>query len=93
MKSIVFQINKRYLTMRRAPLRFMDHIAENGECFIKNEDAVNEDEYLISLFVEGDNAKQRLRKRISIEDKTDLQKQNCLSPKMFLKPLTISLIV
>ena len=51
--------------MRRAPLRFIDHIAENGECFIKNEDAVNEQEYLISLFVEGDNAKQRLRKRIT----------------------------
>ena len=81
MKSIVFQINKRYLTMRRTPLRFVDRIAENGECFIKNEDAVNEDEYLILLFIEGDNAKQRLRKRISLEDKTDLAETKLFKPK------------
>lgn len=81
MKSIVFQINKRYLTMRRSPLRFVDRIAENGECFIKNEDAVNEEEYLILLFIEGDNAKERLRKRISLEDKTDPAETKLFKPK------------
>ena len=54
-------------------MRFVDHIAENGECFIKNEDAVNEDEYSILLFIEGENAKERLRKKITLEDKTDDQ--------------------
>ena len=81
MKSIVFQINKRYLTLRRTPLRFVDHIAENGECFIKNEDAVNEDEYLILLFIEGENAKERLRKKITLEDKTDLAETKLFKPK------------
>lgn len=81
MKSIVFQINKRYLTMRRAPLRFVDRIAENGECFIKNDDAVNEEEYLILLFIDGDNAKQRLRRKISLEDKTDPAETKLFRPK------------
>jgi len=81
MKSIVFQINKRYLTLRRAPLRFIDRIAENGECFIKNEDAVNEEEYLILLFIDGENAKQRLRRRISLEDKTDPAETKLFKPK------------
>ena len=81
MKSIVFQINKRYLTRRRAPLRFIDRIAENGECFIKNEDAVNEEEYLILLFIEGETAKERLRKKISLEDKTDSAETKLFKPK------------
>ena len=42
---------------------------------------MNEQEYLISLFVEGDNAKQRLRKRISIEDKTDPAETKLFKPK------------
>lgn len=81
MKSIVFQINKRYLTLRRAPLRFVDRIAENGECYIKNEDAVNEEEYLILLFIDGENAKQRLRRKISLEDKTDPNETKLFRPK------------
>ena len=81
MKSIVFQINKRYLALRRAPLRFVDHIAENGECFIKNEDAVSEEDYLILLFIEGETAKERLRKKITLEDRTDLAETKIFKPK------------
>ena len=51
MKSIVFQINKRYLARKRSPLRFVDNISENGECFIKNADAPTDKDYLILLFI------------------------------------------
>ena len=81
MKSIVFQINKRYLARKRSPLRFVDNIAENGECFIKNEDAPTDKDYLILLFINGDSAVERLSNPISIEDKTDMGNIKKFEPK------------
>ena len=42
---------------------------------------MNEDEYLILLFIEGENAKERLRKKITLEDKTDLAETKLFKPK------------
>jgi len=70
MKSIVFQVNKRYLTKKRAPLAFINNIAENGECFIKNQDTPDGD-YLFLLYIKGESASERLINDISLEDKTD----------------------
>ena len=81
MKSIVFQINKRYLARKRSPLRFVDNIAENGECFIKNADAPTDKDYLILLFINGETPIDRLSNPISIEDKTDLGNVKRFSPK------------
>ena len=72
MKSIVFQINKRYITKKRAPLRFVDNITESGECLIKNDDAPTDKDYLILLYVEGEDVSQRLNNPICLDDKTDI---------------------
>ena len=81
MKSIVFQINKRYLARKRSPLRFVDNISENGECFIKNADAPTDKDYLILLFINGETPIDRLSNPISIEDKTDLGNVKKFLPK------------
>jgi hypothetical protein len=80
MKSIVFQVNKRYLTKKRAPLAFIDNIAENGECFIKNQDTPDND-YLFLLYIKGENVSERLVSDISLEDKTDSTDTKIFSPK------------
>ena len=80
MKSIVFQVNKRYLTRKRAPLAFIDNIAENGECFIKNQDTPDDD-YLFLLYIKGENASERLRNEINLEDKTDAHEAKVFNPK------------
>ena len=61
MKSIVFQINKRYITKKRSPLRSIDNISESGECLIRNDDAPTDKDYLILLYVEGEDVTQRLK--------------------------------
>lgn len=81
MKSIVFQINKRYISKKRAQLRFIDNIAENGECLIKNDDAPTDKDYLILLYVEGDSVEQRLENPICLDDKTDLANTKNYQPK------------
>ena len=81
MKSIVFQINKRYITKKRSPLRFIDNIAESGECLIKNDDAPTDKDYLILLYVEGDTVEQRLVNPINLDDKTDLGSAKNFQPK------------
>ena len=80
MKSIVFQVNKRYLTKKRTPLAFIDNIAENGECFIKNQDTPDND-YLFLLYIKGENASERLINDISLEDKTDSTETKIFNPK------------
>ncbi len=80
MKSIVFQVNKRYLTRKRQPLAFIDNVAENGECFIKNQDTPDSD-YLFLIYVKGDDPKKRLRNNISLEDKTDPTDSKIFTPK------------
>ena len=80
MKSIVFQVNKRYLTKKRSPLVFIDNIAESGECFIKNQDTPDND-YLFLLYIKGEHASERLVNDISLEDKTDLAETKVFNPK------------
>ena len=80
MKSIVFQVNKRYLTKKRSPLAFIDNIAESGECFIKNQDTPD-NEYLFLLYIKGENASERLLNDISLEDKTDSTETKMFNPK------------
>ncbi len=80
MKSIVFQVNKRYLTKKRAPLAFINNIAENGECFIKNQDTPDDD-YLFLLYIKGESASERLINDISLEDKTDSAETKMFNPK------------
>jgi len=80
MKSIVFQVNKRYLTKKRSPLTLIDNIAESGECFIKNQDTPDDD-YLFLLYIKGESASERLINDISLEDKTDYAKTKMFNPK------------
>ncbi len=81
MKSIVFQINKRYITKKRSPLRFIDNIIESGECLIKNDDAPSDKDYLILLYVEGEDISQRLNNPICLDDKTDIGYSKNFQPK------------
>lgn len=81
MKSIVFQINKRYITKKRPPLRFVDNITESGECLIKNDDAPSDKDYLVLLYVEGDDISQRLNNPICLDDKTDIGYSKNFQPK------------
>ena len=81
MKSIVFQINKRYITKKRPPLRFVDNIIESGECLIKNDDAPTDKDYLILLYVEGNDISQRLNNPICLDDKTDIGYPKNFQPK------------
>ncbi|NDA39694.1 MAG: hypothetical protein EBX86_06450, partial [Actinobacteria bacterium] len=80
MKSIVFQVNKRYLTKKRSPLTFIDNIVESGECFIKNQDTPDND-YLFLLYIKGENASERLINDISLEDRTDTVETKVFNPK------------
>jgi hypothetical protein len=81
MKSIVFQINKRYITKKRPPLRFVDNITEIGECLIKNDDAPTDKDYLILLYVEGEDVSQRINNPICLDDKTDIGYPKNFQPK------------
>ena len=81
MKSIVFQINKRYITKKRSPLRFIDNISESGECLIRNDDAPTDKDYLILLYVEGEDVTQRLKNPICLDDKTDIGNAKNFQPK------------
>ena len=81
MKSIVFQINKRYITKKRPPLRFVDNITESGECLIKNDDAPTDKDYLILLYVEGEDVSQRINNPICLDDKTDIGYPKNFQPK------------
>jgi len=81
MKSIVFQINKRYITKKRSPLRFIDNISESGECLIRNDDAPTDKDYLILLYVEGEDITQRLKNPICLDDKTDIANAKNFQPR------------
>ena len=81
MKSIVFQINKRYITKKRSPLRFVDNISESGECLIKNDDAPTDKDYLILLYTDGEDVSQRLNNPICLDDKTDIGYPKNFQPK------------
>ncbi len=80
MKSIVFQVNKRYLIKKRQPLLFIDNVLENGECFIKNQD-VPDNSYLFLLYVKGESPSDRLKNSITLEDNTEYSDVKIFNPK------------
>ncbi len=67
--SLVFQLNKRYITRHMSILRCIDKRFETGEIFIKWDEATD-DEWLILIYIK-DNSPD---KGIIIEDKTNEEK-------------------
>ena len=67
--SLVFQLNKRYLTREMAIFRCIDRRFETGEIFIKKDDS-NDEEWLILIYIK-DNS---LDGDIVIEDKSNPEK-------------------
>ena len=69
--SLVFQLNKRYLTRQMSIFRCIDRRFETGEIFIKWDES-QDDEWLILIYIK-DNSPD---KGIIIEDKTNPEKNN-----------------
>tara|TARA_B100000686_G_scaffold10733_1_gene10760 strand:- start:1528 stop:2721 length:1194 start_codon:yes stop_codon:yes gene_type:complete len=67
--SLVFQLNKRYITKHMSILRCIDRRFETGEIFIKWDES-SDDEWLILIYIK-DNAPD---KGIIIEDKSNKEK-------------------
>ena len=67
--SLVFQLNKRYITRHMSIFRCVDKRFETGEIFIKWDESLD-DEWLILIYIK-DNSPE---KGIVIEDKTDDEK-------------------
>ena len=67
--SLVFQLNKRYITRHMSIFRCIDKRFETGEIFIKWDES-SDDEWLILIYIK-DNSPE---KGIVIEDKTDDEK-------------------
>ena len=67
--SLVFQLNKRYVTRQMSIFRCIDRRFENGEIFIKWDES-KDDQWLILIYIK-DNSPNR---GIVIEDKTNPEK-------------------
>ena len=67
--SLVFQLNKRYITRQMSIFRCIDRRFESGEIFIKWDDAQDE-EWLILIYIKDNSPNQG----IVIEDKTNPEK-------------------
>ena len=67
--SLVFQLNKRYITKHMSILRCIDRRFETGEIFIKWDETIDDD-WLILIYIK-DNAPD---KGIIIEDKSNEEK-------------------
>tara|TARA_Y100001970_G_scaffold43945_1_gene54869 strand:- start:1148 stop:2329 length:1182 start_codon:yes stop_codon:yes gene_type:complete len=67
--SLVFQLNKRYLTRQMSIFRCIDRRFESGEIFIKWDDAQDE-EWLILIYIKDNSPNEG----IIIEDKTNPEK-------------------
>ncbi len=67
--SLVFQLNKRYLTRQMSIFRCIDRRFESGEIFIKWDEAQDE-EWLILIYIKDNSPNQG----IVIEDKTNPEK-------------------
>ncbi len=68
--SLVFQLNKRYITRHMSILKCIDRRFETGEIFIKWDESIDE-EWLILIYIK-DNSPD---KGIVIEDKSDEEKK------------------
>ena len=67
--SLVFQLNKRYITRQMSIFRCVDRRFENGEIFIKWDES-QDDEWLILIYIKDNSP----NKGIVIEDKTNPEK-------------------
>ena len=67
--SLVFQLNKRYITRQMSIFRCIDRRFESGEIFIKWDDSQDE-EWLILIYIKDNSPNQG----IVIEDKTNPEK-------------------
>ena len=67
--SLVFQLNKRYITRHMSIFRCIDRRFESGEVFIKWDEA-QEDEWLILIYIKDNSPNHG----IIIEDKTNPEK-------------------
>ena len=67
--SLVFQLNKRYLTRQMSIFRCIDRRFESGEIFIKWDESIDED-WLILIYIKDNSPNQG----IVIEDKTNPEK-------------------
>jgi len=67
--SLVFQLNKRYITKHMSILRCIDRRFETGEIFIKWDESID-DEWLILIYIKNNSPDEG----IIIEDKTNDEK-------------------
>ncbi len=67
--SLVFQLNKRYITRHMSIFRCIDRRFETGEIFIKWDDALD-DEWLLLIYIKNNSPDEGM----VIEDKTDPEK-------------------
>ena len=67
--SLVFQLNKRYITRQMSIFRCIDKRFESGEIFIKWDESQDE-EWLILIYIKDNSPNQG----IIIEDKTNPEK-------------------
>ena len=67
--SLVFQLNKRYVTRQMSIFRCIDRRFESGEIFIKWDESLDE-EWLILIYIKDNSPNQG----IVIEDKTNPEK-------------------
>ena len=67
--SLVFQLNKRYITRHMSIFRCIDKRFESGEIFIKWDES-QDDEWLILIYIKDNSTNQG----IIIEDKTNPEK-------------------
>ena len=67
--SLVFQLNKRYITKHMSILRCIDRRFETGEIFIKWDETID-DEWLILIYIKNNSPDEG----IVIEDKTNEEK-------------------
>ena len=67
--SLVFQLNKRYITRHMSILRCVDRRFESGEIFVKWDEAIDE-EWLLLIYIKNNSPDEG----IVIEDKTNSEK-------------------
>ena len=73
--SLVFQLNKKYITKHKSILRVIDRRYESNECFIRYDDSPDED-WLILIYLEDSDANKG---RIVVENKTNPEKHETKS--------------
>ena len=69
--SLVFQLNKRYITRHMSIFRCIDRRFESGEIFIKWDES-NDDQWLILIYIKDNSPNQG----IIVEDKTNPERNN-----------------